>query len=235
MPHRHDIAVDEGFVPLRSPLPASGEIRRRAGRPGPHLLRTEQLHGRDLPGLLGDRLRRRQGRPDPRRRAGIFHVGAFAPGCKMRATDIQAGIWVWVDHGGGRVAKDNHLDAVVAKEGERVTPQTPALSHLADAGLHPLRVVEERRQRERCLELPGGTPVSPQRDVRSVGLHGRGTDRLLHQLPGTRRDCGVPGQGAGIEPGGQQQLVGSQQHPQAALGLARSAVYCDEPVLLQTH
>jgi hypothetical protein len=56
--------------------------------------------------------------------AGILHVGAVAPGCKTRAKDIEAGTWVWVDHGGGRVTKYNHLDAVVVKEGQRVTPQT---------------------------------------------------------------------------------------------------------------
>jgi len=56
--------------------------------------------------------------------AGVLHVGAVAPGCKTRAKDIEAGTWVWVDHGGGTVTKYNHLDAIIAKEGQRVTAQT---------------------------------------------------------------------------------------------------------------
>jgi Peptidase family M23/Fibronectin type III domain len=56
--------------------------------------------------------------------AGVLHVGDIDPGCKASATDIEAGTWVWVDHGGGRITKYNHLDSIVAKEGQRVTPAT---------------------------------------------------------------------------------------------------------------
>ena len=56
--------------------------------------------------------------------AGIFHVGNVDPSCTTRAKDIDAGTWVWVDHGGGTVTKYNHLNAIKATEGQRVTPAT---------------------------------------------------------------------------------------------------------------
>jgi len=56
--------------------------------------------------------------------AGVMHIGDVDPGCKAKPTDIEAGTWAWVDHGGGRITKYNHLDSIVAKEGERVTPTT---------------------------------------------------------------------------------------------------------------
>ena len=236
MPHRHDIAVDEGIVPLRSPRP---EMRRRGvARPyaavpgrrcaspllrGAHALTSgppragpPRVAG---PGFAGpDRAGQRVRRPsrDARRRvqclggrarhgrrhaaadghataapaalaraavvataaptashpfsdplwlplrdpariscADQLHAAApttatgrstssarratgstrpargrlarrttSTPGCKTSATDIEAGTWVWVDHGGGRITKYNHLDSIVAREDQRVTPQT---------------------------------------------------------------------------------------------------------------
>jgi hypothetical protein len=56
--------------------------------------------------------------------AGIFHVGNIDPSCTTQAKDIDAGTWVWVDHGGGKVTKYNHLNAIKATEGQRVTPAT---------------------------------------------------------------------------------------------------------------
>ena len=56
--------------------------------------------------------------------AGVLHIGDVDPGCKISATDIEAGTWVWVDHGGGRITRYYHLDSITATEGERVTPTT---------------------------------------------------------------------------------------------------------------
>ena len=56
--------------------------------------------------------------------AGVLHVGDVDPGCKTSATDIEAGTWVWVDHGGGRITRYYHLDSITATEGQRVTPTT---------------------------------------------------------------------------------------------------------------
>jgi len=53
---------------------------------------------------------------------GVFHVGATDATCST--TTVSAGVWGWVDHGGGRVTKYNHLDSLVATEGQLVTPQT---------------------------------------------------------------------------------------------------------------
>ena len=41
--------------------------------------------------------------------AGVMHIGDIDPGCKTSATDIEAGTWVWVDHGGGRITRYYHL------------------------------------------------------------------------------------------------------------------------------
>ncbi len=46
------------------------------------------------------------------------------PAARPSATDIEAGTWVWVDHGGGRITRYYHLDAITATEGQRVTPTT---------------------------------------------------------------------------------------------------------------
>jgi hypothetical protein len=55
--------------------------------------------------------------------AGILHIGANERTCGTSTTQ-SAGVWVWVDHGGGRVTKYTHLDSVVATEGQLVTPTT---------------------------------------------------------------------------------------------------------------
>jgi len=58
--------------------------------------------------------------------AGIFHIGkvmgkdtCIAPG----AAD-STGTWVWIDHGGSRTTMYTHLYAVLASEGQLVTPAT---------------------------------------------------------------------------------------------------------------
>ena len=63
-----------------------------------------------------------QGDPVHAAGAGVFHIGANDRTCGTTA--VTAGVWGWVDHGGGRVTKYNHLDSIVATEGQLVTPQT---------------------------------------------------------------------------------------------------------------
>ena len=55
--------------------------------------------------------------------AGVFHVGAVDPTCRS-SVDDTGGTWVWIDHGGGKVSRYHHLDSVLAKDGELVTPAT---------------------------------------------------------------------------------------------------------------
>jgi hypothetical protein len=51
--------------------------------------------------------------------AGVFHIGAIDNACRTTATP---GTWAWIDHGGGRTTQYSHLDEVLAKEGQLVTP-----------------------------------------------------------------------------------------------------------------
>lgn len=69
----------------------------------------------DLDGDLGD--------PIYAAGAGVFHVGAVDSGCRASVNDA-GGTWVWIDHGAGKVSRYHHLDSVVAKEGQYVTPST---------------------------------------------------------------------------------------------------------------
>ena len=55
---------------------------------------------------------------------GCCTSGNSTPAARPRATDIEAGTWVWVDHGGGGITKYNHLDSIMACEGQLVTPAT---------------------------------------------------------------------------------------------------------------
>jgi hypothetical protein len=70
----------------------------------------------DLIGQLGD--------PVYAAGAGVFHVGALDSSCKTTSSPDAPGTWVWIDHGAGVVSRYHHLDAVVAKEGQLVTPST---------------------------------------------------------------------------------------------------------------
>jgi hypothetical protein len=54
--------------------------------------------------------------------AGVFHVGAVNPTCPE--TGVTSGTWAWVDHGPAGVTRYNHLNSIVAKEGQLVTPAT---------------------------------------------------------------------------------------------------------------
>jgi len=55
--------------------------------------------------------------------AGILHIGSNDRTCSTSSSQSD-GVWVWVEHGGGRVTKYTHLDSVVATEGQLVTPTT---------------------------------------------------------------------------------------------------------------
>jgi len=57
--------------------------------------------------------------------AGIFHVGRVIGKDTCSTTGVaNSGTWVWIDHGGGLVTRYSHLYAVLAKEGQLVTPAT---------------------------------------------------------------------------------------------------------------
>lgn len=56
--------------------------------------------------------------------AGIAHIYANRPDCVTSSSEIESGTSVWIDHGGGKVTKYNHLDAILITEGQRVTPTT---------------------------------------------------------------------------------------------------------------
>ncbi len=57
--------------------------------------------------------------------AGILHVGGRASGCAPKdGKGERDGNWVWVDHGAGVVSRYHHLDQIVGKEGQLVTPAT---------------------------------------------------------------------------------------------------------------
>ena len=55
--------------------------------------------------------------------AGALHIGANDRTCSTSSSQSD-GVWVWVDHGGGRVTKYTHLDSIVATDGQLVTPAT---------------------------------------------------------------------------------------------------------------
>ena len=65
--------------------------------------------------------------------AGVVHVGANSKSCSTTSSQ-GAGVWVWVDHGGGIVSKYTHLDSIAVSEGQLVTPATRlgAMGHWGD-------------------------------------------------------------------------------------------------------
>jgi peptidase M23-like protein len=54
--------------------------------------------------------------------AGVFHIGAIDNTCP--ATGTKPGTWVWIDHGPAGVTSYEHLNRVLATEGQLVTPAT---------------------------------------------------------------------------------------------------------------
>jgi murein DD-endopeptidase MepM/ murein hydrolase activator NlpD len=57
--------------------------------------------------------------------AGIFHIGGVIgkDDCSTQAV-AHGGTWVWIDHGAGRTTQYAHLNRVMAREGQLVTPAT---------------------------------------------------------------------------------------------------------------
>ena len=114
------------LAPPSSPPPPDGEpsVQRpsvaAAARPGPDLLRTEQLHGRHLPRLLGHRLRRRRGRPGLRRRGG--HLP-----CGKRRTRLH-------DPGQGHRRRHLGLGGPWRRQGDQVQPPGRHHRHGGPAG-----------------------------------------------------------------------------------------------------
>ena len=56
---------------------------------------------------------------------GIVHIGALVGDdtCAPAGT-AHYGNWIWIDHGLGRTTRYTHLDGVLVREGQRVTPRT---------------------------------------------------------------------------------------------------------------
>ena len=102
---------DPIWFPLRNPVRISCVKTNCQGDAG------GDYHGYWAIDFLGQR-----GDPVYAAGGGVFHVGANVKTCSTTA--VSAGVWGWVDHGGGRVTKYNHLDSIVATEGQLVTPQT---------------------------------------------------------------------------------------------------------------
>jgi len=102
---------DPVWFPLRNPVRISCVKTNCRDSSGAH------WHGYWAIDFLG-----KQGDPVHAAGGGVFHIGANDRTCGT--TTVSAGVWGWVDHGGGRVTKYNHLDSIVATEGQLVTPQT---------------------------------------------------------------------------------------------------------------
>lgn len=98
---------DPVWFPLRNPARVSCA---KTNCEGPY-------HGFDAIDWIGER-----GDPVFASGAGIFHIGAIAPGCRTGETTF--GTWGWIDHGPAGISRYTHLDTIVASEGQLVTPAT---------------------------------------------------------------------------------------------------------------
>ena len=55
---------------------------------------------------------------------GIVRIGEI-PGANSCLPGVTSyGNWIWIDHGAGRSTRYTHLNSVLVKEGQRVTPRT---------------------------------------------------------------------------------------------------------------
>jgi murein DD-endopeptidase MepM/ murein hydrolase activator NlpD len=91
--------------------------------------------------------------------AGVFHVGTINPVCPTGTTSSgAAGTWVWIDHGPAGATIYEHLNRVLAREGQLVTPATEigTMGHSGEAApCHTNYVhVEWRAQRLGGTRLP---------------------------------------------------------------------------------
>lgn len=55
---------------------------------------------------------------------GIVHVGAKGLSCQPGQRTAARGNWVWIDHGKRQVTLYFHLDRVMVRDGQQVTPNT---------------------------------------------------------------------------------------------------------------
>lgn len=98
---------DPIWSPLRSPARVSCA---NTNCEGPY-------HGYEAIDLVGKR-----GDPIYAAGAGIFHIGGISPGCSSGSA--TRGTWVWIDHGPAGSTRYHHIDEIIAKEGQLVTPAT---------------------------------------------------------------------------------------------------------------
>ena len=121
--------------------------------------------------------------------AGVMHVGDIDPGCKTSATDIEAGTWVWVDHGGGRITRYYHLDS------HRGSGGTAGHAGDGDRAYGPQRRRPSLHHELPALRGPGGRRHGSAGQPRLVArLHGQGRIRLPDALGAASwNDRGCPG------------------------------------------
>jgi hypothetical protein len=101
---------------------------------------------------------------------GVFHIGKLSPGCP--ASGVTAGTWVWIDHGPAGATVYEHLNHVLATEGQLVTPGTEIATMGHSGETYPCHTyyvhVEWQAQRLGGTKLPipsmfacvGSTPKS---------------------------------------------------------------------------
>jgi hypothetical protein len=78
----------------------------------------KRTHGFWALDLLGD-----TGDPVYAAGYGVVHVGGRFTGCATTRRQ-KAGLWVWIDHGGGMTSRYYHLSSLAVSDGQLVTPQT---------------------------------------------------------------------------------------------------------------
>jgi murein DD-endopeptidase MepM/ murein hydrolase activator NlpD len=110
---------DPTWFPLRTPA-TIGCAKSGCG--------TSSDHGFDAIDLLGNR-----GDPVYAAGAGVAHIGGNSGGCSG-SDAVEAGRWVWIDHGGGVTSRYRHLDSIAVRDGQLVTPATRigAMGHSGD-------------------------------------------------------------------------------------------------------
>ncbi|HEY5820483.1 MAG TPA: peptidoglycan DD-metalloendopeptidase family protein [Propionibacteriaceae bacterium] len=91
--------------------------------------------------------------------AGIAHIGGNSGQCST-SDESERGRWVWVDHGGGVVTHYRHLDTIIIKEGQAVTPYTQ-LGTMGGSGSTPPYCSNAYLHFEIRVGGNTGTPVSP--------------------------------------------------------------------------
>lgn len=70
--------------------------------------------------------------------AGVFHVGSLDHSCP--ASGVTAGTWAWIDHGAAGITRYHHLNRILAKEGQLVTPATEIGTMGTNGNIAPCKV-----------------------------------------------------------------------------------------------